>query len=536
MKLTRNIEMKRYIRQTFLVLLYTVFAGSYLLSQNKTDPNGYNIFYHPNGEIASEGYMKDGKPDGYWKTYFPTGQIKSEGNRKNFLLDSIWVFYNEQGDTLEKINYLHGKKNGYFYTYRPALDSTDTNSVISKELYIDDQKQGLSYYYYKTGELKQVTPYKDNKKHGEGKVYAKDGTINTLITYNKGMIIEKQYINRRDEQGLKQGYWKHYYDTGNLKTEAYYVDDKRNGYYREYDESGNLISAVRYVDGEIVIKKRQQEAETQNEETVKIEVKSTYYPDGQIKSTGAYKDTIPVGLHKEFTQEGDIAGARVFDELGHVVGVGAVDENDNRQGKWIHYYPDGSIKSQGNYTNGQRQGLWTFYYRNGQVEQTGRYRNGRYEGTWKWYYENGALLRVEEFERGLANGEMIEYARDSSEIARGEFIAGEKEGEWFHHVNDEREEGSYIAGKRNGEWRHYYPDGQLKFKGDFVQGLPNGKHRYYYENGRVKEEGRYVMGKKVKNWRKYDPEGNLYLTITYKNGEKYKIDGSKIDKNRDRMP
>ena len=57
--------------------------------------------------------MRNGKPDGFWKTYYPSGIMKSEGNRTNFLLDSIWVFYNEVGDTLQKVNYIMGKRNGF---------------------------------------------------------------------------------------------------------------------------------------------------------------------------------------------------------------------------------------------------------------------------------------------------------------------------------------------------------------------------------------------------------------------------------------
>ncbi|NCD00363.1 MAG: hypothetical protein EOL95_11790, partial [Bacteroidia bacterium] len=105
-------------------IIYILFTGI-LFSLNtvygqKTETNseGYTYFYYDNGNIASEGILRDGKPDGYWKTYYESGVLKSEGNRKNFLLDSLWTFYNEQGKPVLQINYKNGKKNGNRTTYR----------------------------------------------------------------------------------------------------------------------------------------------------------------------------------------------------------------------------------------------------------------------------------------------------------------------------------------------------------------------------------------------------------------------------------
>ena len=96
--------------------------------------------------------MVNGKPDGYWITYYVNGKRKSEGNRKNFIVDSLWTFYAENGDTTETIYYLQGKRNGLYTKYYTRLDS-GVNSIKSKELYVNDQKQGFSFYYYPSGQL-----------------------------------------------------------------------------------------------------------------------------------------------------------------------------------------------------------------------------------------------------------------------------------------------------------------------------------------------------------------------------------------------
>ena len=98
----------------------------------------FEQFYYPNGQVSSEGIMRNGKPDGYWKTYYVTGVVKSEGKRTNFLLDSTWNFYNQAGELTEQINYKIGEKSGY--TIRFSYDNPlrpGAPTVISRELYVN---------------------------------------------------------------------------------------------------------------------------------------------------------------------------------------------------------------------------------------------------------------------------------------------------------------------------------------------------------------------------------------------------------------
>ncbi len=87
--------MKR-LADLLAIIIYSVV----IYGQEDTQKDGFVQFFYPNGQISSEGTMRDGKPDGYWTTYYVTGIKKSEGKRTNFLLDSIWTFYNNEGDTI----------------------------------------------------------------------------------------------------------------------------------------------------------------------------------------------------------------------------------------------------------------------------------------------------------------------------------------------------------------------------------------------------------------------------------------------------
>ena len=66
MKLLRNIPF------TFLL-----FIAVLLPAQEQGLPDGLTVFYHPNGEKSSEGYISNGKPEGYWKTYSENGVLLS---------------------------------------------------------------------------------------------------------------------------------------------------------------------------------------------------------------------------------------------------------------------------------------------------------------------------------------------------------------------------------------------------------------------------------------------------------------------------
>ena len=111
--------MKKIKLLIYFALIFNLVNGQ----ENNTLQDGLQVFKYPNGTVSSEGMIKNGKPEGFWKSYYVTGVKKSEGKRTNFLLDSIWIFYDQAGDTTEKINYLYGKKNGWYFKYKkdPAV-------------------------------------------------------------------------------------------------------------------------------------------------------------------------------------------------------------------------------------------------------------------------------------------------------------------------------------------------------------------------------------------------------------------------------
>ncbi|HYX05647.1 MAG TPA: hypothetical protein VE912_02835 [Bacteroidales bacterium] len=506
----------------FIILSFCLF-GPHLYGQNEVKPNGYNIFYYPNGQISSEGMMKNSNPDGYWKTFYTTGVIKSEGNRVNFLLDSTWIFYSPTGDTSEIIHYVLGKKNGYYITYKfdQHKNISGNGYLFSKELYVNDKKEGPSYYFYPTGELKEIVYYEEGKREGTGYEYNRDSVIVTVNKFHNDILIERERINRTNKQGEKEGVWRSYYDNEKIKEEENYVNNQLEGLSKEFDRQGKLISVVKYAQGKIV------------RDTIALESDITFKEEydslDRLIFSGAYRENTPVGLHRWFNVEGNVIRSVMYSQEGVKLSDGIVDREGRKQDSWKYYYPSGAVKAIGQYNNNYRTGEWEFYYSSGKIEQKGTYYLGHPDGTWRWYYLNGKIRREEDFLQGNEDGQYVEYSKDGEILTNGTFIDGSKDGKWFYNVGDHTEEGKFVVGLRDGEWKYFFSNGVLAFEGNYIQGNPDGKHRFYYDNGMLREEQIYVMGIREGNWKKYDREGNIEIVITYKDNREYRINGIKIE-------
>jgi antitoxin component YwqK of YwqJK toxin-antitoxin module len=509
-----------------ICLLSTLFflgAFGYVNGQETLLQNGYNKIYYPNGKVSSEGIMRNGKPDGFWKTYYPSGVLKSEGSRTNFLLDSIWVFYNEIGDTLQKVSYILGKRNGYTITYNtePASDPMHRGKILSKELYVNDKKEGTSFSYFPSGQIKEEALFSGNKKNGISREFDNKGTLITILNYKNGFLVERERLNRKDEKGLKQGLWRDYYENGDIKSEAYYENDLLTGSYKEYDENGNIRVLLQYAKGTIV--------EDQDTAALEIDIRNTYDDQGNLTYSGSYRNDIPVGIHRMYDNTGKVINGILYDNEGKKSGEGIITNEGKKEGEWKYYFQNGGVRASGRFVNNLETGKWNFYFENGKTEQTGVYKQGKTDGLWQWYHADGSLKREEEFFEGKPEGIYVEYDTAGQIMVSGKYFDGQMEEEWVYKVGDYMEKGKYVADLRDGKWEAFYADGKLKYEGNFIQGNPDGEHKFYFPNGQLKEINYYVMGISEKNWRKYDENGTLLLTITYRDNQEYRINGEKVD-------
>jgi len=509
------------IQKLVITISFTWILGSVLVPAQENLKDGFTRFYYGNGQVSSEGFIRNGKPDGKWVTYYVNGTVKSEGLRRNYKLDSIWNFFDDRSFLTEQISYRYGLKNGYHIQYYPvAKNDTGPPVMKSKELYLDNLLQGLSYYYAGDGRIKRVIRYKDGKKNGLMKEFGEDSLVHVVYRYHNDFLIDREFINQKDPSGLKQGTWKDYYENDQIRYEAHYKDGRLNGFYRTYKQDGKLISSEFYEDG--------QRIEQIPGDEIKVEIVKKYDKEGNVISSGGYLKNIPVGVHQEIDQKANKIVQKEFDNSGQILSSGQITKEGDKEEFWQFFYPGGQVHSEGKFRHNKRTGVWKFYYPGGKIEQTGHYANGLADGLWTWYYKNGSVRREENYYRGKEDGLSVEYGIKGDIITKGSYIEGLKEGAWYYNVGDHTEKGSYQNGLRNGLWIYYYPGGVKSFEGNWVQGRKNGKHRYYYENGKIKEEQYYVMGNRERTWWKFDLKGDAIISYTYKNNVLIKINGTRV--------
>ncbi len=484
--------------------------------------------------------MKNDKPDGYWKNYYKNGKIKTEGNRRDFLLDSIWKFYSENGRITKSIHYDEGKKNGAVCNYDTA------QKIISREIYVNDIKQGLTKYFYPTGKIKQTLPYVNAKPDGISYEFSPDSVVIAIYEYKGGILQNTDKINRLDAEGKKQGAWKEFYDDGKVKKEIRYNDDVLDGYVKEYDVKGSLVKTEKFNFGKQIFNAP---------ELATIEIYKTYYDDGTLKYEGPYSDGYPIGTHYHYRQKyqcdsvlfrrddtTDIFirkyicrnvpipdSATGYNE-GVIIEKGAVDSLRNKIGIWTEYHNTGEFRAKGLFANGNRVNEWIFYYPNGKIEQKGKYdKKGHPQAIWQWYYENGALMRQEMYVNGKREGLMTDYTEDGKILTKGNYFDNLKEGLWVYETPEYKETGRYTADKQDSLWRTYYmPKEKPRMEGRYLNGEPEGLHTWYYRNGKKMFYGNYAGGLKQGDWHFYDEDGYNFLTITFENDIETKFMGVKI--------
>lgn len=486
------------------LILCLLAICAYMYAQDSTISNGYKVFYYPSGVKSSEGTLVNGQPDGWWKSYDENGNLVSEGNRKNLLLDSLWTFYNDGKKYLTQ-HYVAGKKEGEEIRYT-STDYTVTHwqadSIIDVVSTFDN-----------AGWLKRSIPYAAGKAHGMAKEYNSDGLVVKVTKYYRGIMGRSERINRTDKSGLKQGNWKYFWENGNLKMEASYLNDKKHGFFKYYDENGNFLYVEKYTNDLL---------DDEAKETKQLDRRVAYHPNGQPSIIATYHKDKPEGIRREFDTEGKIIKGYVFKD-GWLRYEGITDMNGLRQGLWKEYYQTGELLSKGKYKNSVPVGEWKFYFQDKSLEIIGDYdQKGRKVGEWIWFYPSGDTMVVAHYEDGELDGDYVEYDEQGIPLVKGEYVAGLEEGLWTYRNGDSREYGKYDGGKQTGLWTTTFDNDKPAYKIHYEEGIREGKYVAYWENGNVKVTGKYEKGLQEGTWIQYNEEGVQYLTTLFKEGKELK--------------
>jgi antitoxin component YwqK of YwqJK toxin-antitoxin module len=113
------------------------------------------------------------------------------------------------------------------------------DNITVKEVYqvVNGLKQGEYKGYYKSGALKKLGYYIDDKLDGKYEEYFHNG---------------KTYFIENFKNGIQVGEYLKYYNTGQLKISSNYENNELNGKYESYHMNGDMNMICHYKDNNII--------------------------------------------------------------------------------------------------------------------------------------------------------------------------------------------------------------------------------------------------------------------------------------------
>jgi antitoxin component YwqK of YwqJK toxin-antitoxin module len=320
-----------------------------------------SVVSYANGYVSSRERInrkdKFNQMQGMWKTFYPSMKVQTEGKYKNDKKHGYWKEFDENGNLMETLKYDEG------------ILIADPEELAK----LDIKKK-----FYPNAQVKSEGSYNKGVEEGVHRFYTLEGKVESAKIYRKGRVIGEGIV---DAEGRRQGDWKEFYETGQLRSKGRYKDNKRTGPWIFYYEDGKVEQEGTYRDGK---------------------------PDGNWKWTHRNGQT----WREEVFFEGMEEGLAVeYSDSGTVVAKGEYLSGE-REGKWI--IDVGEHREEGEYRVGERTGVWKYYYRDEKLKYEGKFTDGREEGVHSWYYPSGQLQQQGRFKFGEKEGDWIDYNEDAT--------------------------------------------------------------------------------------------------------------------------
>ena len=366
--------------------------------------NGKYIEYYKNGQIKVQGHYKDGKREGEFKTFLRNS--KNAGS----------VFY-KNGKIIKSTLINSMKDNTSFSILTDINSSSNSHEVVTDEFsngllkqYFtfnkDELLDGESRQYYEEGDIKSISPFKNN---------VADGVF--ISYYQNGNMKEKHAYKNGNEEG--EGIF--YYKNGKLEEKYFMKNGKLDGEAINYFEDGKIRNKAIYKDDIIL----EEEVHENNE------IKKNTFKNGEIVQQDIYSKNKKLKAKKFFLENGKMKIISYHENGSKQEEVFVI--NELFDGEALAYYPSGKLKEKDFFKNGKREGEAIIYYENGNVKQKSLFKNDKREGDLFIYYPSGKLRQTEKFINGKIEGEVIEYYESGAIKEKAYFINGKQEKEHFFY-------------------------------------------------------------------------------------------------------
>ena len=378
-------------KKSGLKTVYDVETGFKVSEEPFIDDVRQGLAYYWKGDYRyKEVPFENGKENGKGKEYLKDGLIQSLTVYKNGFVQrdekinridklnrkqGTWKEFYANGNVKKELRYRDDKLDGYVKYFEPDGNLAKAEKYVDGVLQVNVAelvKLDVVTTYYETGKKKTSGTYKDGYPEGFTRKFNEEGEIIGSELFKDGYKIGEGIY---DSQGFKQGKWKEFYITGELKAEGEYLNDKKIGEW------------------------------------------IYYYQNAKIEQRGKFgKDGKPTGDWKWYYESGNVLRTESF-----LRGL--------PEGEMVEYTDSSSIVTKGTYVDGEQEGPWIS--NDGDMRYEGEFKGGAKYGRWKAYFNgNGKLAEDGAYLDGIENGKFVYYYYNGKVKEEGEFVVGKKEGNW----------------------------------------------------------------------------------------------------------
>ncbi len=243
--------------------------------------------------------------------------------------------------------------------------SAENDDLTTQTKFCISVVDGLEYY-------KEFTMNANKKKHGTYRAYyimTDDDTSHTQRTRRLPMCVEVNY-----ENGKKNGQMVRYWSNGNRHITATFKNGKYHGPVEIFYEDGTLESRSVYHNGKL--------------NGMYVEVN----PDGTTEYT-MYDNGKRVGTKMIYAANGTQMKRRSY-------------RNDKLyyQGRYVDFNEDGTVYLDSTWKDNKLHGKSIQYYPNGKVRYDFNFKNGNLDGRYRIFKEDGTILEDKFYGAGKLRG------------------------------------------------------------------------------------------------------------------------------------
>ncbi|MBL8049428.1 MAG: toxin-antitoxin system YwqK family antitoxin [Chthonomonas sp.] len=193
-----------------------------------------------------------------------------------------------------------------------------------------------------------------------------------------------------------------------------------------------------------------------------------FWPNGKLKLDVTFQNGQLTGTYLEYHESGNIY------QQGPTFGCnfGAnMATSPKRTGRWTMYFASGKKKSEGDFGNDLMTGPWRDYFESGQVQLEANAKDGQAVGLWTMYHSNGKIRRQ-----------------------------GQSAGNYLHN--------NYLgAPVATGVWTEYHDNGKKFSEGTWVKNNRDGLHTEWRADGTKHYEVMFDNAKTIGSWTRFDEAG-----------------------------